>query len=161
MPDGPTDGRTVAASPANGGHRFGRALLAIDPSKGAPRPSGGDLSALRAIAKEVVLCHVVLRSTGVAANESDGSPADDLEQEISKGLRALAVDAWGPDGADAPIRILHGDPGERICEYAEFAGCDLIVVGPRARASFARRFKGSLTRYVVGNTRRSVWVLGD
>lgn len=69
--------------------------------------------------------------------------------------------ALGPNGLEVPIRILHGDPVQRICEYAEFAQCDLIVLGPRRRASIVQSLRGSVSKGVVSATRRAVLLLGD
>ena len=113
------------------------------------------------LGSEVYLCSVVFRSTSVAGNALDGNPADEQERGMVRELRSAAVEWFGPKGADVPIKILHGDPGERICEFAEFADCSLIVLGPRPKASVAHRLRGSVSRYVLANTRRSVWVLGD
>jgi nucleotide-binding universal stress UspA family protein len=75
-------------------------------------------------------------------------------------LRAASVEALGSKGHDVPIRILHGDPGQRLCEYADYLDCDLIVLGPRSRGSLARTLRGSVSRYVLDHTRRHVLVLG-
>jgi nucleotide-binding universal stress UspA family protein len=136
-------------------------LLAIDGRKGvAPgRPPGRDI--LRWIGGEITICHVVMRPTTSASNETDGAAADAEETSILQDLRANAIAELGPRGKSAPIRILHGDPGQRICEFAEFVGADLIVLGPRVRGGFARALRGSVSRYVVTNARMAVLVLGD
>ena len=110
---------------------------------------------------DATVCHVEMRSTAAAGNESDGSPANAEETQILRDLRAAVVEALGTKGHDLPIKILHGDPGQRVCEYADFLDCDLIVLGPREKASIAHTLRGSVSKYVVGNTRRAVLVLGS
>lgn len=110
---------------------------------------------------KVVICHVVMRPTSVAGNELDGNPANAEETGILQELRAAMVMEFGDPGRDLPIKILHGDPGQRICEYAEFSDCDLIVLGPREKASLAKALRGSVSKYVVSNSRRNVLVLGS
>ncbi len=139
---------------------FRRFLLAVRPGEPNPRLWGVVADLLRARAHGVV-CHVVLRSTTAAANESDGSPANAEEAAINQELRRRLVDRLGGTGRDLPIRILHGDPGERICEYAEFADCDLIVLARRGKPSFGRWARGSVSRHVAATTRRSVLIVGD
>ncbi len=153
-------GPRSAAPPASpDGPRFRRFLLAVRPGEPNPRLWGvvGDL--LRE-GTEGLVCHVVLRSTSAAANDTDGFPANPEETAINQELRTRLIDRLGVGGREIPIRILHGDPGERICEYAEYAECDLIVLARRARASFGRWAQGSVSRYVAGTSRRSVLLVG-
>jgi nucleotide-binding universal stress UspA family protein len=102
-----------------------------------------------------------LRPTTGAANEADGSPANEEELAINQELRARLNDHLGGDARAIPIHILHGDPGQRICEYAEYTQCDLIVLGTRAKSSFGKWVRGSVSKYVAGNSRRSVLLIGD
>ncbi len=114
-----------------------------------------------ALGSEFTLCHVEMRSTSLAGNEADGSPASAEEVAMVGRLRTAATEAFGPGGRAPPVKILHGDPGERICEFADFLGCDLIVLGPRPKSSIAKVLRGSVSKYVVANSRRNVLVLGD
>lgn len=115
---------------------------------------------VRFLGSEVTLCHVVLRPTASPGNDSDGSPANPEETAIVQTLRASAVTALGDRGKGVSIKILHGDPGQRVCEYADYLRVDLIVLGPRAKASLSKSLRGSVSKYVVGNSRRHVLVLG-
>ena len=153
------DGDAPSQAPP-GALPFRRFLLAVRPGEPNPRLWGvvGDL--LRARAHGVV-CHVVVRPTTAAANDADGSPANSEEAAINQELRSRLIDRLGTAGRDLPIRILHGDPGERICEYAEFAACDLIVLARRGKPSFGRWARGSVSRRVAATTRRSVLLVGD
>lgn len=110
---------------------------------------------------DAVLCHVILRPTSSPGNETDGAPANLEETDLLRTLRSAAISGLGDRGRDLPILILHGDPGQRICEYADYADCDLIVLGPRKKASIAKALRGSVSKYVVGNSRRHVLVLGE
>jgi nucleotide-binding universal stress UspA family protein len=140
---------------------FRSLLLAV-----APRKPGGPVPArlwqlARSSGSHLTICHVVMRPTSSAGNETDGTPANAEETRIVRELRAEAVGHLGERGRSTPILILHGDPGQRICEYADFADCDLIVLGPRERGSLAKALRGSVSRYVVANSRRNVLVLGN
>jgi nucleotide-binding universal stress UspA family protein len=116
---------------------------------------------LRLPGTEATFCHVVMRPTTAAGNELDGAAANPEEASTVHDLRLALVAALGDRGRDVPIRILHGDPGQRICEYAEYLNSDLIVLGPRTKGTIAKALRGSVTKYVVGNSRRSVLALGD
>ena len=106
-------------------------------------------------------CHVVLRPTTSAANPTDGDPTSDEESRVAREIRMRLVDELGSDASAVAVRILHGDPGERICEYADYAHCGLIVLGPRSRSAFGRWVQGSVSRFVTANSRRSILLVGD
>jgi nucleotide-binding universal stress UspA family protein len=154
------DQRTSPSTSAARRRPFRRMLVAAD----SRYPGSASLPALLQFVHlfdaEMVICHVVMRPTSVAGNELDGNPANPEETGILQELRLAVVREFGSPGRDLPIKILHGDPGQRICEYAEFADCDVIVLGPREKASLAKALRGSVSKYVVGNTRRHVLVLG-
>jgi nucleotide-binding universal stress UspA family protein len=116
---------------------------------------------VRFLGVRLTLCHVVMRPTASAGNELDGAAADPEEVEFVRVLRAAAVDGLGDPGRRAEIRILHGDPGQRLCEFAEYARADLIVLGASEGGRLARALRGSVSRYVIANSRRSVLVLGE
>jgi nucleotide-binding universal stress UspA family protein len=136
-------------------------LVAVDPQEGVAPVPDSVWTLVRTLHASPSLCHVVMRPTSSAGNETDGSPANPEETRVVADLRASAVAALQARGREVPIHILHGDPGQRICEFADFVGADLIVLGPRRKGSLARSLKGSVSKYVVGNTRRNVLVLGD
>jgi nucleotide-binding universal stress UspA family protein len=140
---------------------FARALVAVEKAAASASAMARLREVLDRLVAEFVFIHVVFRSTSVAANELDGAPANPEEIAIARDLRSAAVSLVGDRGRDAPVKILHGDPGERICEYAEYSQCDLIVLGPREKASLAKKLRGSVSKYVVGNTPRTVLVIGD
>jgi nucleotide-binding universal stress UspA family protein len=155
--------QTRQANGAGGAsHRlFQRALVALPAGPGAAVVHRSVLARLRPLDCDLLLVHVVLRPTSAPGNESDGAPATAEETETLRELRAAAVAELGDRGHSLAIRILHGDAGQRICEYAEFTGCDGIVLGPRERASFAKALRGSVSKYVLANSRRTLLVLGD
>ncbi len=154
-------GSPPAAPPArHPSPRFARFLLAVEPSETESKVWGVVHDLVDAGAAGVV-CHVVLRSTSSAANELDGDPANDQEQAILQRLRARLSSEFGGEARSIPIRILHGDPGQRICEYAEYARCDLIILGTRRRTSFGRWVRGSVSSFVIGNSRRSILLIGE
>jgi nucleotide-binding universal stress UspA family protein len=160
-PDNSGRGSPSPASPLDPTRlRFRRFLLAVQP--GEPNSQvwaiTGDLVLAGA---EAVVCCVVMRPTTGAANEADGSPANAEELAINQELRTRLIDHLGAKARQIPIRILHGDPGQRICEFAEYAQCDLIVLGTRAKPSFGKWVRGSVSKYVAGNSPRSVLLIGD
>ncbi len=160
MPDAPAGNHApVGGAPPLAGFR--RLLVAVsEKHRREPLPPPV-VDAARRDLGSVTLVHVVLRPTSAAANDADGSPANPEETAIVQDLRSSAVAALGEAGRQLTIRILHGDPGQRICEYADFLGADLVVLGPRAPGSFSKALKGSVSKYVVANSRRSLLLLGS
>ena len=133
--------------------------MALDAKPHGPRLRHVVGELLGGSATEAIVCHVVMRSTSVAGNELDGSPANPEEVAILTSLRNEMVRSLGEKGHRVPIKILHGDPGQRICEYAEFADCDLIVLESRER-TLSQRLRGSVSKYVAGTSSRSVLIVG-
>ena len=137
---------------------FRRTLLALDASPPNER-AWATLKGLLDRVPATIVCHVVMRPTAIAGNEQDGDPSNEEELRINRTLRSALVQHAGPGAREVPIKILHGDPGERICEYAEFADCDLIVV-VRGEKTGGLRLRGRVAKYVAGASRRSVLVIG-
>jgi nucleotide-binding universal stress UspA family protein len=139
---------------------FRRILLALEPGPNAARLRRVAVGLVLGFRCEVVVCHVVMRATSVAGNELDGSPANPEEVALLAALRSELVQDFGEPGHRVPIKVLHGDPGQRICEYADYLDADLIVLGSRRR-TISQRLRGSVSKYVAGASRRSVLVVGE
>jgi nucleotide-binding universal stress UspA family protein len=160
--DVPDEPEPESRDPPNESPPFFRStLLALD-LRQRPAPGGRSVwDFLRSAGGKLTICHVVMRPTSVAGNELDGAPANAEETAIVRDLRSTATAELGVRGRDVPIKILHGDAGQRICEYAEYVDCDLVVLGPRQKGTLAKALKGSVSRYVVANCKRNVLVLGS
>ncbi len=145
--------------PASG--PFQSVLLAVDRKDRNGFRGTSPWDVVRWTGARATVCHVVMRPTAYASNEADGAPADAEERAILQALRASAVDRLGPSGRAVELRLLHGDVGQRICEFADYLHADLIVMGPRQKRGLVHALRGSVSRYVVANARASVIVLGE
>lgn len=56
-------------------------------------------------------------------------------------------------------RILVGDPGHEIIEYANTRGVDLIVIGARGLGTFKKIFLGSVSHYVLSKSKVAVMLI--
>lgn len=56
-------------------------------------------------------------------------------------------------------KILHGDPSEKICEFAEKLNAHLVVIGTRGLGRIQSKLLGSVSEKVVKNCRCSVLVV--
>jgi len=68
---------------------------------------------------------------------------------------ALAMEA----GIDARAELLRGDPVDEIVAFADAWEADLIVVGSRGHGALASALLGSVSRGILGETRRPVLVV--
>lgn len=161
-PSGPPPVRPPAGVPPSAGPSpdIVRFLLAVPLTELSPTTWTLVRLLLRAGAQGIA-CHVVLRPTTSAADPTDGDPTSAEESRVARQIRARLVDELGSGASAVTVRILHGDPGERICEYADYVRCKLIVLGPRGKSRFGRWVQGSVSRFVTANSRRSIVLIGD
>lgn len=110
---------------------------------------------------QLVIVHVITTGTSVAGNALDGSPANEQEKAKLTDMRARVESAGLRRARSVEFQILHGDPSERLVEYAEFCHCDLLVLGSHHRGVLGRLVRGSVSTDVVTRSRRSVLVVGD
>ena len=103
----------------------------------------------------------VLSGTGhagaeMSAQEFDlavGAAHESARQVLTEAEARLMID-------DIEMRVLSGEPAAVICELADQAGADAIVLGSRGRGGFTRALLGSVSDYVVRNAPCPVVVTG-
>ena len=83
--------------------------------------------------------------------------AREYAEELLEPARELAADR----GRDLETEILAGKPDDRIVEYAEDEGCDVIVVGSHGREGISRVLLGSVAENVVRRSPTPVVVVRD
>jgi nucleotide-binding universal stress UspA family protein len=150
----------IGWSPAIDRPTFRKFLVAVLPGETNPK-LWGTVAHLVHDGSRGIVCHVVMQSTTAAADESDGSPTNPAELAIDVEIRGRVARQLGPAAQALPVRILHGDPGQRICEYSAHTHCDLIVLGRGTRSSLRRLMRGSVGTYVVENSSASILRIGD
>jgi len=77
-------------------------------------------------------------------------------REAVDGAKSAAADA----GVDCDADVLEGAPPDRILEYAEGIGADLIVVGATGRSGFKRLILGGTAEQLLESSSVPVAVLG-
>lgn len=112
-------------------------------------------------AESVTVVHVVLTSTTERADREDGAPSNEAEQLLLSSLRSTIEGALGDTKVRPALRILHGDPAQRISEYAQHVSCDLIVLGTHHRGPLGRLLRGSVSAEVVATGHQSVLVVKE
>jgi nucleotide-binding universal stress UspA family protein len=114
------------------------------------------------------LCGATLHAINVV-DTTELSVAHDVElAEVERGLEGAGGDAVddvrrraSERGVDTETAILNGPPAERIVEYADENGIDLIVMGTRGRSGIDRLLLGSVSETVVRNANQPVMVEGS
>lgn len=89
----------------------------------------------------LIVIHVISRSE----KKFKQSDIEDIPPSFIIQAKKLAMDNKIP----FENRILVGDPGHSIVEYANTHGIDLIVIGARGLSGFKKIFLGSVSHYVM------------
>jgi nucleotide-binding universal stress UspA family protein len=82
-----------------------------------------------------------------------------VEHERADAIVERATSALGlsPDSG----RVLEGDPGPALCDFARSEEASALVIGTRGRGGIKRALLGSVSDYVVRNAPCPVVVIGD
>jgi nucleotide-binding universal stress UspA family protein len=139
---------------------FKRVLIGLDVSDQTDlviRISAYLLGVFNAKAEVVTVIKVPTTSAG---NEMDGIPANQEEIRLRDELLSRLHRYFGEDKLkELDVKVLHGDPSQRIAEYADYSSSDLIIVGSRGQGALKKAFLGSVSESVVGRSKRSVLVV--
>ncbi|MGM0578992.1 MAG: universal stress protein [Myxococcota bacterium] len=109
---------------------------------------------------DIRLVHVLAPMTAVEpgvvfGNISDEGRATRVKEAIQQGLADR-------DLGSMPVDVRVGSPGVTICDYAEEAGADLIVISSHGRSGLRRLLLGSVAETVLRHAPCPVLVLrGD
>lgn len=138
---------------------FKKILLALDISERTPDIIRIGSYLAKSFQAEALAVTVVKMSTSVGADEFDGSPANKNEESLKDSLAHLLQQHYDGYTERMQVKVLHGEPAERIAEYAEYSSCDLIVIGSRGYGPLKRAILGSTSSAVAGISKKSVLIL--
>ena len=155
MPSSESAGSSREKSPG----RFQRILVGLDASNQSSEIIGLVSFLAKAFDSRVLICNVANVVTSVEGNEMDGFPVTKDQRKTHHTIEEMVHDEFGNDAKRVEIKILHGDPAERIVEYAEYSNSDLIVIGSRGQGALKRALLGSVSGAVVAKTKKSVLII--
>jgi len=121
-----------------------------------------DLADARIVVVSVVeaVDPMLVTGTGIAGGLMSAEEfATTQEQEMLEGEGALAA-AAASLGRNVETRVLTGDAGPTICDFADEVEATAIVLGSRGRSGFKRAMLGSVSDYVIRNASCPVLVTG-
>jgi len=147
----------MAAIDAN---KIRRILVAIDSSKFASVVIEEAAKLATRLGSDVTILSVV-NIAGLFATEGEVDSSEIHEQE--RGFlslhKSLIERYFNHSAILIESKILHGDPAEKICEYAETIDADLVLVGTHGKGALTAAVLGSVSHKVANNCKRSVVVI--
>jgi nucleotide-binding universal stress UspA family protein len=114
------------------------------------------IESLKAQAEFVTVVNV---PTSTVGNEADGVPASQAEIRLRDELLDHLHRVFSDEADGLIVKVLHGDPAERISEYADYRKCDLIIIGSRRESALRKTILGSVSRSVTMRSNISVLIV--
>ncbi len=148
-------------------------LVAVDGSQSAQKAAQKAAEMAEDFKSEVTLIHVYTESAQIPVNqfnevasylsaETMESIMDQQEDTIKeKRQKILDQDAefFEEKGIKPDKVLLHGDPADEVCDYAEKNDFDLIVVADKGHGKVERFLLGSISDKIVRHSKVSVMVV--
>jgi nucleotide-binding universal stress UspA family protein len=136
---------------------YSKVLLAYDGSIEGRRALREGAKLAQLCRAEVFLLAVVELSSIVTPDAGLTIPIDQ-QTENYRATLAEGVERLKALGFSPVARLEAGDPGQKIADFAEEIGANLVVVGHRRQGALARWWFGSVGSYLVKRLRCSVLV---
>ena len=137
-----------------------RVLIATDGSAAADEAVEFGVELARDEGAKVIFVHVVPYSHMVSTNgfglmgQVPYEPTD-WDEKLLDDARGAAT----CEGVPAGTALLRGDPVAEIVRHADAIDADLIVVGSRGHGAIASALLGSVSRGILGASRRPVLIV--
>ena len=137
-----------------------RILIATDGSAAANEAVKIGVELARDEGAEAIFVHVETTADMVAMNGFGlrgyvPNEPTDWDEHILDDAQAVAES----EGVPAGTALLRGDPVVEIAGHADAIDADLIVVGSRGHGAFASALLGSVSRGIIGRSKRPVLVV--
>lgn len=139
-----------------------RILVAVDGTRASHEAARTALEYAEHLCMQVTFVHVLPTRVGEEEGEAPEFAAFEAacEQYAAQLLRQACF-ARGGRSSHADTRVVHGDTVASLCELAEAADVDLVIIGTRARGPVARAVLGSVSRQLLGRCPKPVLVVPE
>jgi nucleotide-binding universal stress UspA family protein len=148
-------------------------LVAVDGSQSAQKAAKKAAEIAQSLDAEVTLIHVYTETAQVPVNQfnevASYLSAETLENVMqqqedtikAKRQRILDEDAefFEEKGIKPEKVLLHGDPADEVCDYAEENNFDLIIVADKGHGKVERFLLGSISDKIVRHSKKTVMVV--
>ncbi|MGI0047218.1 MAG: universal stress protein [Nitrosotalea sp.] len=129
-------------------------LVPLDGSKNSVRGLESAIHLAKEHEASLVAIHVIHTPHGKKqAKELE------LEEEMPPAFILSAKKLVNKNGIAFSTRVLTGDPGHAIIDYAHTHSVDLIVIGARGLSAFKKIFLGSVSSYVMHKSKVAVMLI--
>jgi nucleotide-binding universal stress UspA family protein len=134
--------------------RIRKILVPLDGSKNSQRGLESAIHLAKEHEASLTAIHVIHDIHG-----AKGRQELELEEEMPPSFILLAKKLASKNGIPFYTRVLTGDPGHEIVNYANTHSMDLIVIGARGLSAFKKIFLGSVSSYVMHTAKAAVMVI--
>jgi len=148
-------------------------LVAVDGSQSAQKAAKKGAELAESLKAEVTLIHVYTETAQIPVNQfnevASYLSAETLENIMKqqedtikeKRQKILDQDAefFKRKGIEPEKVLLHGDPADEVCEYAEENNFDLIIVADKGHGKVERFLLGSISDKIVRHSKKTVMVV--
>jgi nucleotide-binding universal stress UspA family protein len=134
-------------------------LIAVDTSDNSKKIVMDAAMMAHALSYDVHIISVVRLPKFVASEEEINMQDISREEDaVLRHMKGLIDEYFRDPNILVESSVLHGDPVNKICEYADISHVDLIVVGSRGSGRL-KRLLGSVSEGVSRNARCSVLIV--
>jgi len=148
-------------------------LVAVDGSESAQKAAQKGAELAESLKAEVTLIHVYTETAQIPVNQfnevASYLSAETLENVMqqqedtikAKRQKILDQDAefFKRKGIEPEKILVHGDPADEVCDYAEENDFDLIIVADKGHGKVERFLLGSISDKIVRHSKKTVMVV--
>ncbi|MGM0500461.1 MAG: universal stress protein [Bacillota bacterium] len=148
-------------------------LVAVDGSQNAQKAAKKAAELAESLEAEVTLIHVYTETAQVPVNQFNevasylsAETLENVMQQQEDTIKAKRQEILDQDaeffkdrGMNPEKILLHGDPADEVCDYAEENDFDLIIVADKGHGKVERFLLGSISDKIVRHSKKTVMVV--
>jgi len=148
-------------------------LVAVDGSQSAQRAAQKAAEIADDLKAKVALIHVYTESAQIPVNQFNevasylsAETLENVMQQQEDTIKAKRQEILDQDaeffkrkGIEPEKILVHGDPADEVCDYAEENDFDLIIVADKGHGKVERFLLGSISDKIVRHSKKTVMVV--